>query len=66
MYYYELNVSGIINDYQIGVKSNTECKTMYEVICQASQSKLFDNEEDKESVLSYSILSEKEFKENYL
>lgn len=65
MFYYELNVSGVIHDYQIGVISPYQCCTMYEVIDYALHTHLFENDVDSDSVLSYSILSENTYKEKY-
>ena len=65
MFYYELNVSGYIHDYQISVASEYECKSMVDVITIAQNNNLFETEKDYHFVVSYSKLTEERYKEKY-
>lgn len=65
MYYYELNVNGVIHDYQISVITETECKSMVEVITIAQNNNLFETEKDYHFVVSYSTLTKERFMEKY-
>jgi hypothetical protein len=65
MFYYELNVNGVISYYKLGVKTNKECKSINEVIEIADNRELFDNKIDSEFVVSYSKLTDKEYIQFY-
>lgn len=65
MFYYELNVNGFIHDYQISVATETECKSMVEVITIAQNNNLFETEKDYKFVMSYSKLTEERYIEKY-
>lgn len=54
MFYYEIKVSGIAHDYTIGLQTDKECKSIKEIAQIANDKGLFDNEKDKDYILSYS------------
>lgn len=54
MFYYEIKVSGIAHDYTIGLQTDKECKSVNEIVNIATDKGLFDNEKDKDYILSFS------------